>query len=233
MKSWAILLLAVPLLTASQTRNESWLKFTLTHQLKENWSAGIELQYRRQANYRSGEHNILQLPLGSVARLWFNHKLQKNWTLLFSPAGFFQNDDILNSKGEISRTNEVRVAAGATKSFALNHITNKNRLLLEERFISSNEPVSYFQTRLRLQNSFSLPLFTLKKEKTLSFFLSHELFLKAEKKYTGFDQSRIYNAIQCTRHNTETLVGYQWTYQKSTGRFFHRNQLYIQFNFTI
>lgn len=227
------LLVAFPLLTSAQTRHECWLKMTVSHKFSQSWSAGIDLQYRRQANYRTEDHNIARYPLGAIARTWLYRIYRRGWTAIISPAGYFVGDDILTAEGKTGTTKEFRVSAGVANTIQLHRVKNKNRFLADERFLLLNTPSHYSQLRFRLQNNFIIPLLLLKQENQISWIISQEYFIKAEKKKMRFDQERIYNAVQWTHKHVEADLGYQYVLQKNAGDFYHRNQLYIQFNFSI
>lgn len=233
MKRWCVLPVVLPLFAASQTRTESWLKLSVTHAVNKHWAAGIELQYRTQANYREDDKNIFHYPLGEVARLWLYNKLPQNLTLLFSPAGYFRNKEITAIKGDLRQSNEWRIAAGVQKTLNVKKNRNKNRLLLEERFINCNSPAHYTQTRLRLQNSFTFPVISFKKEKTISIFAYNEVMFKKDKHHTGFDQDRIFTAVQWAQHTIEIDAGYQLILQKTTSGSIQHKQLFVQCNFSI
>lgn len=233
MKKPGFIFFLYPLLTTAQTRNEFWLKAAVNHQFSKHWAAGIELHHRRQANFQSQDKNIFHYPLGNYARAWIQYKLPGEWLLIVSPIGYFSNEDILNSKGELKQTDEVRVSPGIIKSFTIGKVKNKNRFLYDARFAEFSRPGYFFQSRFRLQSSFTIPVLMLKKENQVSCFISGEVLVKKEKKAAGFDQNRLYNAVQWKNHSCDIDLGYQWIVQKGAGSVFYRNQLFIMFNINI
>lgn len=233
MNKLAFFTLFLPIAAASQTRHECWLKMMVTHPLNEHWSLGAELQHRRQANFQVQDKNIFHYPLANYVRAWITYKLPHNWTLVLSPVGYFDNEDIVSSDGELKQTNELRVSPGVIRAFEMGRIRNKNRLLYDARLADFNKSYHFFQSRFRMQNSFSFPVFWVKKENKISYHLSNEILIKKEKTSVGFDQNRLYNAIQWENHGLNIDIGYQWIVQKNGASTFRRNQLFIALNINI
>lgn len=233
MNKLALFILLLPIAASSQTRNECWLKMTVNRPLDEQWSVGVELQHRRQANFQIQDKNIFHYPLANYARAWITYKLPHKWALVLSPVGYFDNEDIISSYGELKQTNELRISPGVIRIIELGRIRNKNRLLYDARFADFNKSDHFFQSRFRMQTSFSFPVFLLKKENKISYQLSDEILIKKEKTATGFDQNRLYNAIQWENHGLDIDIGYQWIVQKNKGAAFNRNQLFIVLNIII
>ena len=232
-KRLLLLLLWAPFFSHSQDRNEFWLKINLGHRFSERLSVSLDVQHRRQANYRTKDENIFHYPLANNMRIWVNYRLPHNWMLVLSPIGYFNNEDILNSNGELRLTNEWRVSPGIIKSFNIGKIKNSNRLLLDARFAGINSHDYFFQSRFRLQDSFTMPLFTLKKRSRFAWLLSNEVLLKKEKRSGGFDQNRLYNALQWENPHTGVDIGYQWVLQKGLNSSFRKDQLFIILNISI
>lgn len=230
MKNYLTLLLLLPVSLAAQTRSEFWLKLNMTHALNQHWNAGVDFHHRRQANFNTDDKNIFHYPLGTYARAWITYKLQKGWTVILSPVGYFHNEDILNRAGELKQTNELRISPGLIKELKLGRAKFKNRLLYDARFADYNTPFYFFQSRFRLQNNLFIPFIN---NSGLGYLFSNEIILKNEKGSSSFDQNRVYNAIQYKISNQEVNAGYQWVLQKGNSRLFHRNQFFIQLNLLI
>jgi len=226
-------LLFFPLLAFSQTRKEFWLKLNFTHQFSTKWMAGLDLQHRRQANFNQADKNIFHYTLANYGRIWLYYQLPWNWSLVVSPIGYFNNEDILNAAGTLKQTNELRISPGIVKVFDLGTVKNKNRFLYDIRFAEFDQVTHFTQSRFRLQNSFTIPLYSFKKQNQLSYIFSNEILIKKEKKLTGFDQNRVYNAVQWKLHRSDINLGYQWVVQKGTASTFHRHQLYLLLNIAI
>lgn len=227
----AALLLAVSL--SAQTRRESWFRLNLTRRINPQWSAGLDLQHRRQANYRTGEHNFLHYPLSSFGRIWIYYQLPRNWTLLLSPIGYFDNEDILNSKGELKQTNELRITPGVMQSLQAGTLKLRSRLLLDIRFADFDKAGHYTQTRLHWQESLLVPICPTGKNSRLLAQAADEVFIKNQDGDTGFDQNRLYGGLQWKYRASNIDLGYQWVLQKGTSSLFHRTQLYLAFNIQI
>jgi len=232
-KRLLLFLLWTPFFSHSQDRNEFWLKINLGHKFSERLSVSLDVQHRRQANYQTKDENIFHYPLGSSIRVWVNYRLPHNWMLVLSPIGYFNNEDILSSTGELMQSSEWRISPGIVKSFDIGKIKNSNRLLLDARFIGINEDDYFFQSRFRLQDNFTLPLFAAKKKNRFAWLLSNEVLLKKEKRNGGFDQNRLYNALQWECHHSYVDMGYQWVLQKGSNFSFQKNQLFIILNISI
>lgn len=228
---WIVLL--VPQLAFAQTRKEFWLKVNLTHRFDTKWSAGLDVQHRRQANFKTADHNIFHHTMANYVRGWVYYQLPRQWTLVLSPIGYFDNEDILNTAGELKQTNELRISPGIIKSFQWGQVKNKNRFLYDIRFAEFDKTSHFTQSRFRLQNNLLFPLFSLKKNQQFSYLLSNEVLIKKQKQVTTFDQDRLYNAVQWKHGPHDISLGYQWVVQKGTSNIFHRHQLYLLVNIAI
>jgi hypothetical protein len=225
-----ILGLLLPLLIQAQTRKESWFRLNLTHRFNTNWSAGLDIQHRRQANYKTGDGNILHYPLSSFARAWIYYQLAKGWTLLLSPVGYFDNEDILNVNGELKQTNELRITPGVSNSLVTGPLKIRSRLLYDIRFADFDKPGHYMQSRLHWQESLLIPLCYTGKNSRLLWQVYDELFIKRQRTITGFEQNRIYNGLQWKVSTSTVDLGYQWVVQRGSSSNFKRSQVYLAFN---
>lgn len=222
--------LVLPLLINAQTRKESWFRLNLTHRFNTNWSAGLDIQHRRQANYKKGDGNILHYPLSSFARAWIYYQLPKGWTLLLSPIGYFDNEDILNANGQLKQTNELRITPGVSNSLIWGSFKIRSRLLYDVRFADFDRPGHYMQSRLHWQESLLVPLCYTGKKSQLFYQLYNELFIKKQRSVTGFEQNRIYNGLQWKVSASAIDLGYQWVVQRGSSSNFKRSQVYLAFN---
>lgn len=216
--------------SAAQTRRESWFRLNLTHRFNSNWSAGLDLQQRRQANYKTSDRNIFHYPLSSFARAWIYYQLPKDWTILLSPIGYFDNEDILNTKGELKQTNELRITPGVMKTLVTGKCRIRNRLLYDIRFADFDQPGHYLQSRLHWLEGLLVPFLTTGKNSRLQYQFYDELFIKKQRAVIAFEQNRVYNGLQWKYNSSTVDLGYQWVVQKGTSSVFHRSQLYLAFN---
>jgi Protein of unknown function (DUF2490) len=233
MKRLLFILLLIPVFSTAQKHTEFWSKLNTTVTVNKSWSIGMDVQYRRQANYRDDDKNIFHYPMAKSVRAWMYHNLKNQWQLILSPIAFFKNDDILNINGEIRQTKELRQMVGTSKSIDLNRVKNKNRFLIEVRFIDFDNNSSYTQFRYRLQNSFTIPLHKKEKATGMNYFLSNEILIKNQKQQPSFDQNRVYNALQWKFMHADIDLGYQWVIQQNTATTFRRNQLFVILNLSI
>jgi Protein of unknown function (DUF2490) len=233
MKRLLFIFLFVPFFSTAQNHTEFWSKINATATVNKTWSIGMDIQYRRQADYKSGDKNIFHYPMATSIRAWLYYSLKNQWQIILSPIAYFKNDDILNSNGEIRQTKELRQMAGTSKSVEFTRIKNKNRFLIEVRFIDFDNNNSYTQFRYRLQNSFIIPLHKKEKATGINYFFSNEILIKNQKQQTNFDQNRVYNALQWKLMHADIDLGYQWVVQRNTTTTFHRNQFYVMLNLSI
>ena len=77
MKQWLFIFLFIPIFSTAQNRTEFWSKLNTTVALNKCWSAGIDIQYRRQADYKSGDKNLFHFPMASSIRAWIYYSLKK------------------------------------------------------------------------------------------------------------------------------------------------------------
>lgn len=233
MKRFLLIFLLSPAISQSQTHTEFWSKLNTTVTVNKSWSIGMDVQYRRQANYRGDDKNIFQYPMAKSIRVWIYHNLKSQWQLVLSPIGYFENDDIINGDGEMKQTNELRQLIGASKTYDIKRIKNKNRFVIEIRFIDFDKVNNYTQFRYRLQNSFTIPLHKKANATGINYFLSNEILIKKQQQLTSFDQNRVYNALQWKFTHADIDLGYQWVVQRNTATTFHRNQLFVMLNLSI
>lgn len=229
-KITTILVLFIGVNLAAQTRKESWFRLNLTHRFNPQWSAGLDIQQRRQANYKTADHNIFHYPLSSFARVWVYYQLPKEWTILLSPVGYFDNEDILNVKGELRQTNELRITPGVMNSLVTGKMKIRSRLLYDIRFADFDQPGHYLQSRLHWQEGLLIPVCNTGKQSRLLYQVYDELFIKKQRSVIAFEQNRIYNGLQWKYKSSSADLGYQWVVQKGTASIFHRSQVYLALN---
>ena len=234
MRKFLFLLFSFILISGhAQTRNEFWCRLNITHPVDQKWSIGLDMHHRRQANYRDNDKNIFRYQLGNYMRLTVYYQLPKKWTIFVSPIGYFANEDILTKDGELKLTNELRTSLSVIKAFDIGPVKNRNRFQYDIRFPEFDKVNHYVQTRYRMHNSFTIPVVHFSEKTGLNYFISNEVFIKKQKSDVGFDQDRIYNALQLKISKSDILTGYQWVLQKGNTSLFHRNQLYLTFNLVI
>lgn len=226
-------LLLASLSTSAQVHNEFWTRLNITHSVGGHWSIGLDMQHRRQANYLTGEKNLFHYPMSSSVRVWVYYQLKKQWQLITSPIGFFENDNILNSTAAIKKNDELRTIVGVSKTIMIKRVKNKTRFIFENRFIDFYKSDYHFQTRYRLQSNVTIPLHKKISPTGMNYVLFDELYIKTEKHTTDFDQNRVYNALQWKLKHTDIDLGYQWVLQQNPTTTLHRNQFFIIFNLAI
>lgn len=208
----------------AQTHNEFWSKVTVSKKINNKLSFASDLQFRQQANYKTTSKNIFDVPYTRSIRLWLNYKLKNNFSITAAPIAYFINEDINNTNGTLSNTNELRVAIGLAKIFNWKNSKQNNRIFIEERFINYDSPNSINQYRYRLQNNINFLVKKLNKNCKLNYQFSNEFFIKTQQSQTSFDQNRIQNLLQLQLHKIEFNVGYQYTIQANGNTLIYRNQ---------
>ncbi len=194
----------------------------------------MEFHQRMQANYKTDDNNIFHYPSVTIVRPWLYWRTTKNWTLLWSPISYHGFTTLKNSTGETDTYTELRSTIGIQKNFLLKKITNRNRAWYEFRFIDVWRRDAYhFATRLRIQNTFIVPVLKLSSNNMLSYQLTNEFFWAVQSGYTGFDHNRLYNALQWRVGKQEISLGYQWSVHKSGNTFYDRNQLFVNTSFEL
>lgn len=230
MRQLLLLLSLIPFTLTAQPHAEFWSKSSVTISINNHWSFGIDVQYRQQANYRKGDKNILHYPMGRSVSSWIYYNLKDQWQIILSPAGWFKNEDISNNNDDLIETTELRQVIGTSKTVEIRRIKNKNRLLVEIRFIDFDKSNYNKQARYRMQNSLTIPLHKKEKLAGLNYYFTNELFIKNQKSITSFDQERVYNALQWKSKHKEINLGYQWVAQQSSNNFIYRHQLLMILN---
>ena len=181
------------------------------------------MQYRSQANYRITDNaNLFDRDLAYSLRLWAFYKLPKNWTINAAPIAYFSNTDILDEFAHLAYYQEIRTMWGMSKGFTFSKISNKNRLMYEARFIQWDKPSAVVQHRYRLQNAFTLPLVKLNQSSKVNLFIMNEFFLKTQKAKTGFDQNRMYAAVEAQYKRLGLVSGYQHVFQQGNNHVFQK-----------
>ena len=214
----------------SQTRYESWIRVNLNHVLSNRLSTGLELQHRRQSNYWNHEKNILDESMQTMIRPWIYWKDSKKFTYLISPLSFHQYREIINKKGDTRDYLELRSTYGLQKNFTLNETSLKNRVLFELRLTDIKSNQLFFQTRLRIQQAFLLPIFKIKKQITFFYNCTNELFIVQRHQLIYFDQNRFFNGLQAKKGNIEINIGYQWSQHNGNPLPYSRRQVLFNTN---
>ncbi len=217
----------------AQDRHEAWLRVNLIHWQKPNKAIGLEMHQRMQANYKTDGKNIFHYPAVTLVRPWLYWKLNKKWTLSYSPVSYHRFTTIKNVIGETDHYAELRSTLGIQQNAKLASIINRNRAWYEFRFIDIGGTAYRFATRLRIQNAFIVPLWKFSDHQQLGYQLSNEFFWALQADYVGFDHNRFYNALQWKINKQEFNIGYQWSLHKNGTILYNRRQLFINTSFEL
>lgn len=216
--------LLLPFVSFSQSHHEFWSKTNLTKTINNHWSIGLDLQYRQQSDFNTGDKDIFHFPLTRSLRSWAYYQTKNKWTIVISPMAYFIANELKKDQGDVKRTEEMRFTGGVMKGFNLNKLKINNRLLAEYRIIDLNNPGQFSQWRFRLQNMVTIPIHSTKKTTGLNYLASSELFLQSQTQKILFDQERLFNALQWKFKHFDVDLGYQWSIQKTKTTTVNRNQ---------
>lgn len=180
----------------AQTRYESWVRVNSNHWVNNKWGIGLELHHRRQSNFWKAEKNIFEESMLTIVRPWLYRKIGKGWTLSTSPLSFHAYRDILNQSGTTRDYVELRSTYGIQRNLKLKSVTNRNRAWFEFRFTDVNGPITTFQSRLRIQNTFLLPIKKISTDFSINYNVTNEFFINQRKEIIAFDHNRFFNGLQ-------------------------------------
>ena len=228
-----LILLSVSLPGWSQTRYESWVRINLNHWIGSKTGIGLELHHRRQSNFLNDEKDILDKPMLTIVRPWLYYRGLRNYLLSVSPLSFHDYNDIANSYGHLNNYLEIRSTFGIQRNFTLKKIINRNRIWYELRFTDVNGLNRFFQTRLRIQNAFLLPLWAMNDKTTLNYNLTNEFFVSQRRDLVNFDHNRFFNGLQLKKAGYEINLGYQWSRHNATINAYSRHQLFLNTSFDL
>lgn len=217
----------------SQTRHESWVRVNLNHWFSPKFGIGLELHHRRQSNFLNEEKNIFDIPMLNIVRPWVYYRGLKNYVLAVSPLSFHDYHDISNSYGHLRNYLEIRSTYGVQRNFNLKNIVNRNRAWYELRFTDVNSRHRIFQTRLRIQNTFLLPIWKGASRTKLNYNLTNEFFVNQRRNLINFDHNRLFNGIQLKKSNYEINLGYQWSRHNASSHPYSRHQLFLNTSFDL
>ena len=235
MKKYGLLffLLALSALGYSQDRYEGWIRLNLNHWVQPKLGMGLELHHRRQANYWTSDKNILEESMLTIVRPWIYLKLPSKWVISSSPLSYHGSREIFNSQGDIKDFLELRSTYGIQRTFPVKNLISRNRAWYELRFTNVNQATYFFQTRLRIQNTWLLPLATINKQTKLNYNFTNEFFISQRKELIQFDHNRLFNGLQLKWGLQEISVGYQWSRHNINPRAISRHQLFLNTSFDL
>jgi len=228
-----LILLTISLSSWTQTRYESWVRVNLNHWIGPKTGIGIELHHRRQSNFLNEEKNILDKPMLTIVRPWFYYRGLKKFTIVVSPLSFHDYHEITSSSGYIRNYLEIRSTYGIQRNLTLGKFVNRNRIWYELRFTDVNSRNRVFQTRLRIQNTFLLPIWKSDSKTKLNYNFTNEFFVGQKKDLINFDHNRLFNGLQLKKAGYEINLGYQWSRHNATPHSYSRHQLFLNTSFDL
>jgi len=228
-----LLLITTPSLSWAQTRHESWVRANFNHWMNPKFGIGLELHHRRQSNYWTEQENIFEESMLTIIRPWVYHKIGKGWVIAVSPLSFHGYRDILNQSGNTKDYTELRSTYGIQRNLKLKNIINRNRAWYEFRFTDITGPVTIFQTRLRIQNTFLFPIVKVNAHSSINYNLTNEFFVNQRKEVIAFEHNRFFNGLQLKKKNYEINLGYQWSRHNANPTPYTRNQLFLNTSFDL
>ena len=200
------------------------MKVNLVFPRVKKWGGVLEMQYRRQSDYHISDYNVFRYPLGFSVRPWLLYSPGGRWTILLSPGGYFQTEDIPETNGtRIQR--ELRISPGVQYTVKAGKFRFKNRFLYEARFLNPGSSGAVFQSRLRAQQEVVSQLSPASVHTHFGLQLAHEIFVKKQGSCSAFDQDRLSAIVQWTKHKSEFGFGYQWSIQQHSVKAIRRQQV--------
>jgi len=109
----------------------------------------------------------------------------------------------------------------------------RNRAWYELRFTNVNQATYFFQTRVRIQNTWLLPLATINKQTRLNYNFTNEFFISQRRELIQFDHNRLFNGLQLKWGPQEISVGYQWSSHNVNPFSISRHQLFVNASFDL
>ena len=226
-RTLTLVLLFITSISWSQSRYESWARLNFNYWGNKKTGIGLELHHRRQSNFWAAEKNIFEESMLTIIRPWLYLKIGNGWTLSTSPLSFHAYRDILSQSGTTRDYVELRSTYGIQRNVKLKSITNRNRAWFEFRFTDVNGPVTTFQTRLRIQNTFLIPIKKINRHTSFNYNLTNEFFVNQRKEIIAFDHNRFFNGIQLKKEKYEINLGYQWSRHNSNPSPYSRHQVFL------
>lgn len=217
----------------AQSQNEFWSKITVTKKINSHWTLGVDAQHRRQADYLQHRKNIFHHTLTNSIRLWAFYKMKQNWTIVFSPIAYFNNENINTTTETFIHSRELRSMIGVSKNLYFGSVVNNNRLLYEIDLLQFDSPGIITRHRYRLFNNFIFPIKYISEAHSFNYNFYNEIFLKTQAGISSFDQNHFYNGLQWKSKFSDVNIGYQYTYQNGINGYIDKNQLLFSVNFTM
>jgi hypothetical protein len=215
----------------TQIHNEFWGRLTFTKEIKSKWILSADINLRQQADIYKENKNILSTVLMRSVRIWINHYLKRNYSIVLSPFFLGENTDL---KHTITTHNkELRFALGVAKKSTIEKLILKNRVLYEPRFISPDVGANFIQHRYRLLTSILIPIKNINSNNKIIGTISNEIFYHTQNALTEFDQNRVQLGCQWHRNNTELNVMYQLAKSNNNSILTQRNQYLLMINFIL
>lgn len=218
---FSLWLLLLPLGGWAQARTELWTRLTLTHAVGKHWQLWTDLQYRRQANYLAGSHNLLDRPLAYTGRVWIGYKLPHKTMVFLSPGAIFETIGLASGGDALVYGTEYRATVGVLHNHTLGKIESRIRLMNESRFFLTTNTT---QQRPRLLGQILCPVYSISDISVCNLLLADEVFAHLNPGAgAGYDHNRITAALQLTRHKHDLTAGYQWHNQPTVNQPLNRH----------
>jgi hypothetical protein len=216
-------------------KSEFWSRVQVMNRLSPQWTIGIDFQYRRQED----SHHLMDVPLLLSYRTWVNYRLPLNFQIITNPVMYIEHTRLhenqdLNNGEPFNKVHELRTVYGVQHGLDLNKLEVRNRVLTEFRWMNFDKKESSFRFRWRYQFLINVLLTRLSQHSTMHVQVFDEVFFQPESityPNTGitfqrmFDQNRVSLSLLTRIRVAELQLGFQYTYQLSGLRIFHKYQL--------
>lgn len=145
-------MLTLPLPAFAQLHHNIWLRTTFQISLDSNWSAGLELQHRRQD--MAGGSNPMAYDLMYSVRPWLYYQPKKATRIELAPFSFFRLSSPVNTSSDIGKApqQEIRSTLALRYLRPLRGRFSLNlRPALEYRMIDHHPDLLRIRTRFQVQ----------------------------------------------------------------------------------
>ena len=131
----------------------TYFHFGITQPVNDKWDIYVNSTIRRQNDFHLSTHNLLDVELSELYRLWIYYKLSPNVTIQFNPISYYHVKPFYGKETDYIKPDNIewRTAIGTELTQKNADFTFKEKQTYEFRFLKSlnNVPIG----RLRLKNT--------------------------------------------------------------------------------
>lgn len=216
-------------------KGEFWSRIFVMNRLSSKWTIGLDFQYRRQEL----DYHFMDVPLLVSYRTWVFYSLPQNFQLVSNPVMCIEHSRIRDDSVGVETNptinfHELRMVWGGQHTLQLEKLDLRNRVLGEFRWMYFDKNDWLFRFRWRYQFLINVLLAQLSPHASFHIQVFDEVFFQPESityPNTGitfvrfFDQNRVSLSLLTRIRVAELQLGFQYNYQLSGLRIFHKYQL--------